>query len=483
MKRVQHYIGGQWRDSVEGRTFADVNPATGLRIAEVARGSAEDVDLAVRAARTAFEQEWRGTTAAERAAMLRRIGDLIDQASEELAHLEAMDTGKPLQLARTLDIPRAAANFRFFANVVEGLSTEAFEMDGVGINYALRRPLGVAGLISPWNFPLLLLTWKVAPALAAGNTVVAKPAELTPLTAAQLAQICENAGVPAGVFNIVHGFGPGEAGEALTRHPLVDLLSLTGESATGRAVMTQGAETLKRVGFELGGKNPLIIFSDADWEAALETTVRSSFTNQGEVCLAPSRIYIERPIYSDFVRDFVTKTKRLRVGDPMDEATNVGAVISAEHLGKVERYLTLARQDGGQILYGGTRLDLPGALQQGFFLTPTIVEGLSDASRVVQEEVFGPVVTVHPFDSEDEVVRRANDTPYGLSATIWTQDLNRAHRVAAKLEAGIIWVNSWFLRDLRTPFGGMKQSGIGREGGVHSFEFYSELKNVCIKLA
>lgn len=482
MDTIQHFINGQFRPSHSGEIFVTVNPATGRPIANVALGGSEDVQDAVNAARRAFAG-WGKTPTAERSRRLHRLADLIDAHSEELAVLEAQDTGKPLSLAKTLDIPRAAANFRFFADAAKMLSTEAFDMDGHALNYALRRPVGVAGLISPWNLPLLLLTWKVAPALAAGNTVVAKPAELTPLSAAKLAELAQAADIPDGVFNVVQGFGPGSAGEALTRHPGVDLISLTGETLTGKAIMAQAASTLKRLSFELGGKNSMIVLKDADFGPLIETTLRSSFSNQGEVCLSPARILVQAPAYERFVEEFVAQARTLRVGDPMDPTTDVGALISEEHRHKVEGYIALAQSDGGSILTGGQRpKGLSGPCADGYFLEPTVITGLSDGSRVIQEEIFGPVSTVQPFDTVEEAVARANDTRYGLSATIWTQNLTYAHKIAAELEAGIVWINSWFLRDLRTPFGGMKESGIGREGGVHSFEFYTELKNVCIKL-
>ena len=352
-------------------------------------------------------------------------------------------------------------------------------MDDTALNYALRRPVGVVGLINPWNLPLLLLTWKLAPALAAGNTVVMKPAELTPMTATVLCEIIRDAGMPDGVVNLVHGFGPDSAGSALVEHPDVNAISFTGETVTGKIIMASAAKTLKRLSFELGGKNPNIIFADADLDEVIETTMKSSFVNQGEVCLCGSRIYVERPAYDKFMEKFVAKTKEMTVGDPFDPNTKVGALISAEHFDRVSGYLKLAVEEGGTIVTGGKR---PEHLKKGYYLEPTIITGLDRHCRVVKEEIFGPVVTVIPFDTEEEVLEQANDTHYGLSATIWTNDLRRAHRVAAEIEAGIVWVNTWFLRDLRTPFGGMKQSGIGREGGVHSWEFYTELKNVCIKL-
>ncbi|ACV58634.1 aldehyde dehydrogenase [Alicyclobacillus acidocaldarius] len=478
MERVLHFIDGAFVPSEDGRTFDNLNPATGERIGTVAEGGRAEIDKAVRAARRAF-RTWSRTTAQERAAILHRIANLIEENLEELALLETTDTGKPLSLAKSLDIPRSAYNFRFFADFVKGLSTETFEMEGVALNYALRRPVGVAGLISPWNLPLFLLTWKVAPCLAAGNTCVIKPAELTPTTATKLAEICKQAGVPDGVVNVVHGFGPDAAGQFLTEHEDVDLISLTGETTTGKAVMRSAASTLKRLSFELGGKNPNIVFADCDFEDAIATTVRSSFVNQGEVCLCGSRIYVERPLYDRFVEALVDRARKLRVGDPLDPQTDVGSLISEEHLERVHGFVRRAVEQGGRVLVGGKR---PEHLKRGAFYEPTVIVDVDETCEITRQEVFGPVVTVQPFDTEEEVIRLANDTHYGLSATLWTSNLKRAHRVAGELEAGVIWVNTWFLRDLRTPFGGMKQSGIGREGGVHSFEFFTELKNVCIKL-
>jgi aminomuconate-semialdehyde/2-hydroxymuconate-6-semialdehyde dehydrogenase len=474
-----HFIDGRFMPSLDGRQFNNLNPATNEVIGTVAEGGKEEIDLAVQAARRALEGPWKTISAHDRAAILRKIGDLILERKDELARLESLDTGKPLWLSSSVDIPRAAYNFHFFADYLRSLGTEAYEMDNVALNYSLRRPVGVVGLINPWNLPLLLMTWKLAPCLAAGNTAVMKPAELTPLTATALAQICQDAGVPDGVVNLVHGFGPNSAGAALSEHEGVDAIAFTGETTTGKAIMKAAASSLKKLSFELGGKNPNIIFADSDLDEVIETTLKSSFINQGEVCLCGSRIYVERSAYDAFLEKFVAKTKELVVGDPFHPDTKVGALISEEHYNKVCSYIELAKEEGGEILIGGKR---PDGLDQGNFLEPTIIVGLNNSCRVVREEIFGPVVTVTPFDTEEEVIAQANDTHYGLSATLWTNDLRRAHRVVAQLEAGIIWVNTWFLRDLRTPFGGMKQSGIGREGGVHSFEFYTELKNVCIKL-
>lgn len=474
----QHFIDGQYVPSGNGKTYVNINPATEEPLGTVAEGGKEEIDRAVAAAKKALNGPWKKMTSHERIAVIRRIGDIILERKDELARLESLDTGKPYTLSSTLDIPRAAYNFHFFADYLRSIGTEAYQSDDVAFNYAIRRPVGVVGLINPWNLPLLLLTWKLAPCLAAGNTAVIKPAEWTPLTATVLGEICKEAGVPDGVVNIVHGFGPDSAGSALTEHPDVNAISFTGETTTGKVIMAAASKTLKRLSYELGGKNPNIIFADADLDEVIETTLRSSFSNQGEVCLAGSRIYVQKPVYEEFIKRFVARTKELKVGDPFDPETNVGALISKEHYDRVKGYLEVAKVEG-EILLGGGR---PAGLDRGYYLEPTIIAGVNDQCRVVREEIFGPVATILPFETEEEVIGRANDTHYGLSATLWTNDLRRAHRVAGSIEAGIVWVNTWFLRDLRTPFGGMKQSGIGREGGMHSFEFFSELTNVCIKL-
>lgn len=474
-----HFIDGKFVPSADGKVFNNINPATEEVLGTVAEGGAAEIDLAVAAAKRALSGPWKKMTANERIAVLRRVGDLILERKEELSILESLDTGKPTWLSGSIDVPRAAYNFHFFSDYIRTITQESTQHDDIALNYAIRRPLGVVGLINPWNLPMLLMTWKLAPALAAGNTVVMKPAELTPMTATVLAEICRDAGVPDGVVNLVHGFGPDSAGAALVEHPDVNAISFTGETTTGKIIMASASKTLKRLSYELGGKNPNIIFADSDLDEVIETTMKSSFINQGEVCLCGSRIYVERPIYNKFLEKFVAKTKELVIGDPFDAKTKVGALISKEHYERVTGYIELALEEGGEILTGGRR---PEGLDKGYYLEPTIITGLNRNCRVVNEEIFGPVVTVLPFDTEEEVLDQVNDTHYGLSASVWTNDLRRAHRVAGSIEAGIVWVNTWFLRDLRTPFGGLKQSGIGREGGVHSFEFYSELTNICIKL-
>lgn len=474
-----HYINGKYTKLDGNRYFNNVNPATGEVIGKVSEGKKEEVDQSVLAARNALSGEWGSMSLNKRSKIIRRIGDLILERKEELATLETLDTGKPLWLSKATDIDRAAYNFHFFADYMTSVGTEAYQQDGTAINYAIRRPVGVVGIISPWNLPLLLLTWKLAPCLAGGNTAVMKPAENTPMTATVLAQICSDAGVPDGVVNLVHGFGPDSAGGAISEHPDIDAITFTGETKTGTAIMKSAADSLKKISFEMGGKNPNIVFADSDLDEVIDTTIKSSFVNQGEVCFCGSRIYVEEAAYEEFLEKFTAKTKELKIGDPFDPDTFVGALISKEHYDKVDSYLQIAEQEGGKFLTGGKR---PEGLNEGYYLKPTIITGLDNDSRCVREEIFGPVVTVTPFNSEEEVIEKANDTDYGLGISIWTNDLRRAHRVAGQVESGMIWVNTWFLRDLRTPFGGMKHSGIGREGGMHSFDFFTELSNVCIKL-
>ena len=481
MKRVFNFIGGEFRPPCAGNFLRDVNPSTGETIAEIADSDETDVDAAVAAASRAFPS-WRKTPAEERSKLLMRLSDLIEEHLDALASLESEDSGKPVSLARRLDVPRAVRNFRFFATAILHAETRCHPMDDQALNYTLRQPLGVAGLISPWNLPLYLLTWKIAPAIAAGNCCVAKPSELTPLTANRLAELAREADIPPGVINIVQGRGA-SAGRALTSHPGVPLISFTGGTRTGADVAAQTGPLFKKVSLELGGKNPNIVFADANLEDAVAGSIPSSFANQGEICLCGSRIFVERSVYGEFLDRFLDRTKRLRVGDPIDAATEVGALISEAHRRKVSGYVELARQEGGEVLCGGgVPADLPERLRGGYFLEPAVIVGLGPECRVVQEEIFGPVVTVTPFDSTDEAVAYANGSRYGLSASVWTRDLGRAHRVAAAIESGTVWVNTWLLRDLRVPFGGMKESGVGREGGFESLDFFTEAKNVCIKL-
>jgi aminomuconate-semialdehyde/2-hydroxymuconate-6-semialdehyde dehydrogenase len=480
---VKLFIDGQYVDAQDGKTFQSHNPATGEVIAHVAEASAADVDRAVRAARKAFDEgPWPRMPVAERSALLMKVADGIRKRIPEMAELESLDAGKPIRESSNLDVPRSAYNFDFFAELVKHTGTEAYPVDDKFLNYSLRQPVGVAGCISPWNLPLLLTTWKLGPALACGNTVVVKPAEFTPITVSMLGEIVNEAGLPPGVLNIVQGFGPNAAGEAITTHPGVDVVSFTGESGTGKAIMAASARTLKEISFELGGKAAALIFADADLDAAIPQTIRSTFLNQGEVCLASPRLLVQRPIFDEFAERFQRAAEGLVFGDPLDPATTIGALVEREHYDKVTSYLDIATEEGARLLFGGDRPNLPAPFDKGNFLKPTAFVDVQSAMRICQEEVFGPVITLAPFDTEEEAVQIANDTKYGLAGTIWTTNLSRAHRVARNLNAGIIWVNCWFVRELHTPFGGMKESGIGREGGIRSLDFFSETKNVCIAL-
>jgi aminomuconate-semialdehyde/2-hydroxymuconate-6-semialdehyde dehydrogenase len=459
----------------------NIEPATGKVYSRLPDGDAADVEAAVAAADRAFPT-WSRMPAAERSRILLRIADLIEADLEKLALAESVDTGKPLTLARTMDIPRAAANFRFFATAILHAASEMHVTDGQAINYTHRDPRGVAGLISPWNLPLYLLTWKIAPAIATGNTAVAKPSELTPMTAHLLAEISTRAGLPPGVLNIVHGLGA-KVGAAIAAHPRIGTLSFTGGTTTGRAIATTAAPLFKKVALEMGGKNPAIVFADADMVQAVPTSVRAAFTNQGEICLCGSRIFVERPAYAAFVERFVAATRGLRVGDPLEPATDQGALISAAHREKVEGCVELARKDGGKVLCGGRRpAELPERCAGGFFYEPTVMIDVPATCRIWREEVFGPVVTIAPFDTETEAVELANGTDYGLAAIVWTQNLSRGHAVARAVQSGTVWVNCWLVRDLRAPFGGMKQSGVGREGGLEALRFFTEPKNVCVRV-
>lgn len=480
-QRILNHVGGEAAGPSRGTFLDNVEPAVGRPYGEVADSGLEDVDRAVAAAAEAFPG-WSGTPAAERSRILLDVAQRIESDLERFARAESVDSGKPVALARQVEIPRAVANLRFFATAILHFSSESHATDGEALNYTLRRPRGVCGLISPWNLPLYLLTWKVAPAIAVGNTAVAKPSELTPMTASMLAEACVEAGLPPGVLNLVHGRGPG-AGAALVRHPDVRTLSFTGGTATGAEIAATAGPMFKKLALELGGKNPNVIFADADLERATAESVRAAFSNQGQICLCGSRIFVERSVHDAFVEGFVARTRELRVGDPLDERTQQGALVSAAHRDKVASYIDLAREEGGTILCGGGPPgELPSRCRNGFFIEPTVVAGLDVGCRVNQEEIFGPVTTITPFDRESEVVEWANSTSYGLSASIWTRDVTRAHRVAEAVDSGTVWINCWLLRDLRVPFGGMKQSGVGREGGLEALRFFTEAKNVCLHL-
>lgn len=484
--RLRLFIDGEFVDAASGRVFPDVSPVDGRVIAEVAEAGAEDVDRAVQAARRALKGPWGTMPVQARLDLLAKVADRIMERFDEFLQAEIADTGKPVGWACNVDIPRGAANFRIFANLLRNLPTECFQTDtpdGEGaLNYALRSPVGVVGVICPWNLPLLLMTWKVAPALACGNTVVVKPSEETPATATLLADVMNEVGIPPGVYNVVHGFGPDSAGEAMTKHPGIAAITFTGESRTGQAIMSAASADMKRLSFELGGKNPAIIFADADFDAAVAGTARSVFSNCGQVCLCSERVYVERPIFDRFVEALKHEAENFRLGDPNDPETTMGPLISRSHRNKVFYYYDLARQEGATVVTGGGVPDLGPGFEGGAYIQPTIWTGLPEDARCVKEEIFGPVCHIQPFDTEEEVVAMANDSVYGLCAAIWTTSLTRAHRVARLLETGMVWINTWFLRDLRTPFGGVKLSGVGREGGVHSVEFYTELKNVCVKM-
>jgi aminomuconate-semialdehyde/2-hydroxymuconate-6-semialdehyde dehydrogenase len=477
--QIRNFIDGKFIEPAGGKYIDNIEPATGKPYSQVADSDSRDVDLAVAAADKAFAG-WSKKTTAERSDILLLIADLIERDLEKFARAESIDTGKPLSLARSLDIPRAVSNFRFFATAILHTENEAHIMDGVAFNYTLRQPRGIAGLISPWNLPLYLLSWKIAPAIAVGNTTIAKPSELTPMTAYLLCEICAEAGLPNGVLNIVHGTGP-NVGSAITAHPKIGTISFTGGTVTGRKVAQTCAPMFKKVSLELGGKNPNIIFADADLDAAIAGSVRSSFANQGQVCLCGSRVFVERSAYKDFVDRFVAAASKLKSGDPLEETTDQGAIVSKTQLDKVKFYVDLAQKEGGKIALGGAApKSINERCQSGYFFPPTVITDLPVSCRVNREEIFGPVITITPFDNEEEVIGYANDTDYGLASSVWTQNLSRAHRVAERISTGTVWVNCWLVRDLRVPFGGMKASGVGREGGEEALRFFTEPKNVCI---
>jgi aminomuconate-semialdehyde/2-hydroxymuconate-6-semialdehyde dehydrogenase len=486
MRLIENFIGGEFTAGLSGKTFDKRSPLDNSVIARIAEAGKVEVDAAVRAARSALNGEWGGLTTDQRVELLYGVANEITRRFEDFVAAEMADTGQSSHVMRHVFIPRGAANFKVFADVVKNVPSESFQMatpDGRGaLNYSVRNPKGVIGVVCPWNAPFMLMTWKVGPALACGNTVVVKPSEESPHTAALLGEVMNAVGIPKGVYNVVHGFGPDSAGEFLTQHPLVDAITFTGETRTGAAIMKAASEGMRDVSFELGGKNAGIVFADADFDAAIEGISRSAFLNSGQVCLGTERVYVERPIFDKFVAALKVKAEAVRFGRPTDPNANYGPLISQEHRQKVLSYYRKAVEEGATVVTGGGVPDMPADLAEGAWVQPTIWTGLPETAAVVQEEIFGPCCHIRPFDSEDEVVNLANDTEYGLSTTIWTNDLSRAHRVAARVDVGITWVNSWFLRDLRTPFGGSKQSGIGREGGVHSLEFYTETRNICIKL-
>lgn len=480
MQKIENYIGGRLVGPVSGNHLDSYDPAIGEVYSLIPDSDERDVNLAVEEAKGAFPG-WSKTSAEGRHDVLVRLVGLIERDLNQLAEAESIDNGKPLSLAKAVDIPRAVSNFKFYATAAMHTATEAHETTGQAINYTLRQPLGVVGCISPWNLPLYLFSWKIAPALASGNCVVAKPSEITPMTAYLLSKLCIEAGLPDGVLNIVHGLGP-KVGAAIVGHEDVKAISFTGGTATGAEIARTAAPMFKKLSLELGGKNPNIIFADCNYEEMLQTTLRSSFSNQGQICLCGSRIFVERPLYEKFSGDFLERVRALKIGDPLENGTDVGAIVSKQHFEKILSYIDLAKNEGGKVLAGGHPITVDGRCRDGWFIEPTVIENLSHDCRTNQEEIFGPVVTIMPFDTEEEVLGYANSVRYGLSATLWTENLSRAHRMGEKLESGIIWINCWLLRDLRTPFGGMKDSGVGREGGFEALKFFTEEKNICIKI-
>jgi|TARA_B110000483_G_scaffold26349_2_gene31540 aminomuconate-semialdehyde/2-hydroxymuconate-6-semialdehyde dehydrogenase len=478
--KIDNYIDGVFIKPSSGEYLDNIDPSTGKIYGQIPKSNYKDVADAIQSAKKAFPL-WSKLTSADRSNHLMRVADRIEQRLEELALAESKDNGKPLKVARTVDIPRAVDNFRFFASAILHENSEIHDVGDNGFNYTLRRPVGVVACISPWNLPLYLFTWKIAPALAAGNTVVAKPSEITPATAFLLSTILDEVNFPKGVLNIIHGTGL-EVGEPLVSHPDVPIISFTGGTVTGERINKIAASSFKKISLELGGKNPNVIFSDCDFEQMIKTTLKSSFSNQGQICLCGSRIIVEKSIYDRFLISFIAKTKKLRIGPPSDPTTQIGAIVSADHKEKILSYIKLAESEGGKIECGGESVVVDGDNSGGYYISPTIITGLDMNCRTNQEEIFGPVVTVMPFDSEDEALELANNSKYGLASTIWTNDLKKAHRVANNIYTGIVWVNSWLVRDLRTPFGGVKNSGVGREGGFESLQFFTEPKNIYIDL-
>jgi len=480
MEKILNYIGGEWKSPASGLFFPNINPANGKEYGEIPDSDERDIDEAVKAAEAAFPG-WAGTDKDIRSAIMLKIATLIEARLEELALAETIDNGKPLSVSKIVDIPRASQNFSFFAKAITQFHSESHVMETGYLNYTLRQPLGVVGCISPWNLPLYLFTWKIAPALAAGNCVVGKPSEVTPLTAYLLGEICNAAGLPPGVLNIVHGLGP-KVGEAIVKHPGIKAISFTGSTRAGAEIARIAGPMFKKTSLELGGKNPNLIFADCDYDKMLDTTVRSSFNNQGQICLCGSRIYVEKSLYPKFKKDFQERVSKLKVSHPQDPTANLGAVVSKTHFEKVLGCIDLAKEEGGNILTGGHAISMPAPYDKGWYISPTVIEGLGPQCRTNQEEIFGPVVTIQPFDNDAEALQLANCTNYGLSATIWTNNLQRAQYLSQHLQSGIVWINTWMLRDLRTPFGGVKHSGVGREGGWEAMRFFTETKNVTFGL-
>lgn len=480
MEKILNLINGQLVEPASESYIDNYNPSTGKVYSLIPDSDERDVELAVAAAKNAFPA-WRDMPKEKRSAILIKLSELIQRDLDKLAFAESIDNGKPLWLSKSVDIPRAVSNIHFYATAALHLHDDAYSMGTVAMNYTMRTPLGIAGCISPWNLPLYLFTWKIAPALASGNCVIAKPSEITPMTAFHLAELSIEAGMPAGVLNIIHGYGH-KVGATIVSHKDIPAISFTGGTKTGEEIARTAAPMFKKISLELGGKNPNIIFADCDFEKAVQTTVRSSFSNQGEICLCGSRIFVERSIYDQFKSAFVEEVKKLKVGNPLNDDNWIGAIVSKPHMEKILSYIELAKQEGGSVICGGQQLHPEGDYANGYYITPTVIEGLSYNCRTNQEEIFGPVVSIMPFDTEEEVLKYANSTTYGLAASVWTQHLTRAHRVAANLQSGIVWINTWLLRDLRTPFGGVKNSGVGREGGFEALKFFTEEKNVCIKL-
>jgi aminomuconate-semialdehyde/2-hydroxymuconate-6-semialdehyde dehydrogenase len=476
---LENFIGGHFIGPLSGAFLDNTNPATAEVYGQIPNSNAKDIDAAVKAAQKAYP-EWAVTSNEKRFAVLNKIAELIEANAETLALAETNDNGKPLWLTKAMDIKRAAENFRFFATAIMHFATDSHAMEDKAINYTLRQSIGIVGCISPWNLPLYLFTWKIAPALAAGNCVIAKPSEVTPVTAFLLAKICAEAGLPAGVLNIVHGDGPG-CGEAIVKHPGIKAISFTGSTRAGERIASIAAPMFKKISLELGGKNPAIIFADCNWEKMIKETIRSSFSNQGQICLCSSRILIEKSIYEKFKTAFVEQVKQLTVGDPLNDSSKQGAIVSKVHFDKIMNCIAIAKKEGGTILCGGNTVKIEGRCSNGYFIDPTVIENLGAGCKTNTEEIFGPVVTLQSFGTEEEAIQLANATSYGLAATIWSQDISKTNRVAAKVQSGIIWVNCWLVRDLRTPFGGMKNSGVGREGGWEALRFFTEQKNVCIQ--